>query len=683
MKLIDIHSPQDIKPLTIDDLKDLAKQMRAAIINYTSTIGGHVGPNLGDVEALIGVHYVFDAPKDKIVIDVSHQDFVHKMLTGRAQYYLDKSKFTEIGEFTDPNESPEYDIFYAGHTSPSISLAFGLAKARSLKNEKFNIVAFIGDGSLSGGVAFEGLNNAGKLNDNFIVIVNDNQMAIAENHGSLYDNLRELRETNGQSEHNYFKSLGYDYIYVAEGNDLESVINALKKAKDTKNPIVVHLNTQKGEGYAPAEAHREEFHFSAPYDVADGEPLQQSNEPNYITNTRDYLLRKVKENPELLIISSATPEVFGFMEKERKACGNQYVDVAIAEQTGVSTMAGAARGGAKVIYPVMATFLQRAYDQLEQDWAMDNSPAVMPVMGTGIRALTDLTHLGFWDIPMITSIPEIVYLAPTNVEEYFAMMDWALNQAQTGVSTMAGAARGGAKVIYPVMATFLQRAYDQLEQDWAMDNSPAVMPVMGTGIRALTDLTHLGFWDIPMITSIPEIVYLAPTNVEEYFAMMDWALNQNEHKVAIRVPTYSYEHSKGEVDTDYSDLNKFKVVKEGKDVAVIAAGDFFVKGESVVDALAEKGINATLINPRFVSGVDTELLNSLKQNHKVVVVLEDGSKEGGFGGRIAQAVGATGMKCLTYGLEKKFVDRYNPEELEKAYRLTVPQIVEDTLNALK
>lgn len=402
---------------------------------------------------------------------------------------------------------------------------------------------------MSGGVAFEGLNNAAKLNDNFIVIVNDNQMAIAENHGSLYDNLRELRETNGQSENNYFKALGYDYIYVAEGNDLESVISALKKAKDTKKPIVAHLNTQKGEGYAPAEAHREEFHFSAPYDVADGEPLQQSNEPNYITDTRDYLLRKVKENPELLIISSATPEVFSFMEKERKACGNQYVDVAIAEQT--------------------------------------------------------------------------------------------------DVSTMAGAARGGAKVIYPVMATFLQRAYDQLEQDWGMDNSPALMPVMGTGIRALTDLTHLGFWDIPMITSIPEIVYLAPTNVEEYFAMMDWALNQNEHKVA-----------------------------------VIAAGDFFVKGERVVEALADKGINATLINPRFISGVDTELLDSLKQNHKVVVVLEDGSKEGGFGGRVAQVVSPIGLKCLTYGLEKKFVDRYNPDELEKAYRLTVPQIVEDTINAL-
>lgn len=585
MKLIDIHSPQDIKPLSVDELKDLASQMRTAIINYTATIGGHVGPNLGDVEALIALHYVFDAPKDKIVIDVSHQDFVHKMLTGRAVYYLEKDKFRDIGEFTDPKESPEYDIFYAGHTSPSISLAFGLAKARELKKEKHNIIAFIGDGSLSGGVALEGLDAAGKLNDNFIVILNDNQMAIAENHGSLYDNLTELRETNGQSENNFFKTLGYKYIYVAEGNDLPSVIAAYKEAKDSNTPVVIHLNTQKGEGYGPAEAHREEFHFSAPYDIADGQPLHQSNAEDIYSVSRDFLLKKVKENPEVLVISAATPEVFGFMEKERMECGNQYVDVAIAEQT--------------------------------------------------------------------------------------------------GVSTMAGAARGGIKPIFPVMATFLQRAYDQLEQDWAMNASPAVMPVFGAGIRALTDLTHLGFWDIPMITSIPEIVYLAPTNVEEYLAMFDWALNQNEHKVAIRVPTYTFEHSKTPVDTDYSDLNKFKVVKPGSEAAVIAAGDFFVKGEGVVEALKEKGIEATLINPRFVSGVDTDLLKNLEKDHKVVVVLEDGSKEGGFGGRVAQVVATGPMKCLTYGLEKKFVDRYDPQKLEEAYRLTVPQITEDVLNALK
>ena len=459
MKLIDIKSPKDIKNLSIDELKDLASQMRSAIVNYTSTIGGHVGPNLGDVEALIALHYVFDAPKDKLVIDVSHQDFVHKMLTGRAKYYLEKDKFRDIGEFTDPKESPEYDLFYAGHTSPSISLSFGLAKARALKNQSCNIVAFIGDGSLSGGVAFEGLDAAGKLNNNFIVIVNDNQMAIAENHGSLYDNLQELRETNGQSSNNFFKTLGYDYVYVRDGNNLEALIKAYKKVKDSHKPVVVHINTQKGLGYKPAEALREEFHFSAPYDVADGEPLVQSNSPDYITVTRDYLLQKVKEDPTLLIISSATPEVFGFMEKERKECGEQYIDVAIAEQS--------------------------------------------------------------------------------------------------GVSTMAGAARAGAKVIYPVAATFLQRAYDQLEQDWAMNDSPAVMPVLHTGIRGLTDLTHLGFWDIPMIASIPNIVYLAPTNAEEYKAMMDWALSKNQHKVAIRVPTYSFELADGSVDTDYSDLNKF------------------------------------------------------------------------------------------------------------------------------
>ena len=585
MKLINIKSPKDIKNLSIDELKDLASQMRSAIVNYTSTIGGHVGPNLGDVEALIALHYVFDAPKDKLVIDVSHQDFVHKMLTGRAKYYLEKDKFRDIGEFTDPKESPEYDLFYAGHTSPSISLSFGLAKARALKKQSCNIVAFIGDGSLSGGVAFEGLDAAGKLNSNFIVIVNDNQMAIAENHGSLYDNLQELRETNGQSSNNFFKTLGYDYVYVRDGNNLEALIKAYKKVKDSHKPVVVHINTQKGLGYKPAEALREEFHFSAPYDVADGEPLVQSNSPDYITVTRDYLLQKVKEDPTLLIISSATPEVFGFMEKERKECGEQYIDVAIAEQT--------------------------------------------------------------------------------------------------GVSTMAGAARAGAKVIYPVAATFLQRAYDQLEQDWAMNDSPAVMPVLHTGIRGLTDLTHLGFWDIPMIASIPNIVYLAPTNAEEYKAMMDWALSKNQHKVAIRVPTYSFELADGSVDTDYSDLNKFKVVRSGKDVALIAAGDFFVKGRQIADELAKKGIQATLINPRFVSGVDEELILSLEKDHKLIVTLEDGSIEGGFGGRVAQTAAPTSMRCLTYGLKKEFVDRYNPDELEEKYGLTVPQIVSDIENILK
>lgn len=579
MKLIDVKSPKDIKNLSLDELKDLAQQMREAILNYTSAIGGHVGPNLGDVEALLALHYVFDAPKDKVVIDVSHQDFVHKMLTGRAKYFVDPSLYKEISEYTDPKECPEYDLFYAGHTSPSVSLSFGLAKARELKNEDYRVIDFIGDGSLSGGVAFEGLNAAAKLNANFIVIVNDNQMAIAENHGGLYDNLRELRETNGTAACNFFKALGFDYIYVKEGNNLEEVINAYRTVQDSKKPVVIHLNTQKGEGYAPAEEFREEFHYRVPYQIESGELKSLSNAPNMVEVTRDYLLDKIKKNPELLVISSATPEVFGFMQKEREICGKQYLDVAIAEQTGISTMAAAAKGGVKVIYPIVATFLQRAFDQVEEDWAMNDSPAVLPVMESGIN-----------------------------------------------------------------------------------------------GIR---DLTHLGFWDIPFLTVVPEIVYLAPTNVEEYLAMMDWAVEQKQHKVAIRVPTYSFEHADGSVDTDYSELNKFKVVERGKDVAVIAAGDFFIKGQQVVELLKKQGIQPTLINPRFVSGVDVGLLKDLEKDHSMAVVLEDGAIEGGFGSRVAQALGSSPMKCLTYGLAKKFVDRYEIQQLEKANRLLPEQIIED------
>lgn len=585
MKLLDIKSPQDIKGLSIDELKEIAKEMRQTILDRSSAIGGHVGPNLGDVEAIIALHYVFDAPRDKIVLDVSHQDFAHKMLTGRAEGFLNPADYKSVGEYTDPKESPKYDLFYAGHTSPSISLSFGLAKARQLKHQHHNIVAFIGDGSLSGGVAFEGLDAAAKLGENFIVIVNDNQMAIAENHGGLYDNLAHLRETNGTAEDNFFKDLGFDYIYVRDGNDLQALIDAFKSVKDSTKPVVVHINTEKGLGYKPAEEFKETFHFRKPFQESTGVLKTASNQADYGSITRDFLLEKIKEIPDLLIISSATPLDFDFDAKVRQEAGVHYVDVGIAEQTGVSTMAGAARGGAKVVYPVVATFLQRAYDQLVEDWAMDKSPAVMPV--------------------------------------------------------------------------------------WA------------AGVRAMTDLTHLGFWDIPMITSIPEIVYLAPTNVEEYLAMMNWALAQNRHKVAIRVPSYSVEHASGEVDKDYSDLNTFKVMKKGKKVAIIAVGDYFAKAEAVCKLLKEKGIKATLINPRFISGVDKALIKSLEKDHKLVVTLEDGSIEGGFGGRVAQEVGKTSMRCLTLGLKKAFVDQFNPDELEKKYGLQPQQIARLIKKTLK
>lgn len=584
MELEDIRSPKDIKGLSFQELEKIAEQMRQAVLNRTSQIGGHVGPNLGSVETIIAMHYVFDAPRDRLVYDVSHQAFPHKMLTGRVDGYLYRQDFNKVGEYTCPPESPEFDIFWAGHTSPALSLCVGLAKARDLKNDKYNIVALVGDGALSGGEAFEGLDAGGALDSNLICIINDNQMSIAENHGGMYKHLQNLRETNGTASDNIFKAFNWDYLYVAEGNNVKKLIEALQKVKDSGKPSVVHVNTQKGEGYSPAEQYREAFHYRDPYDIATGELLIVNEGSNSTSVLKDFINRSAKKYPTFLAISSATPDSFGLNAKEREMLGKHYIDVAIAEQT--------------------------------------------------------------------------------------------------GVSVMAGAARDGAKVVYSVVGTFLQRAYDQLLEDWAMDPSPALMVVAETGVAANKDQTHLGFWDIPMITSIPDIVYLAPANLEEFDAMLEWGLSQDQFKVAVRQPIYSVEHADYEVEKDYSDLNKFKILKEGEKVAVIGAGDFLVKARKVVDILSAQGINATLINPRFISGVDKDLLLNLAKNHQVVATIEDGSIEGGFGQRVASVLGATDMKVLNFGVEKKFVDRFNLKDLEKANNLTPEQIASNILELL-
>ena len=584
MELENIKSPKDIKGLSYEELEHIASQMREAVLNRTSQIGGHVGPNLGAVETIIAMHYVFDAPIDKLVYDVSHQAFPHKMLTGRVDGYLYREDFSKVGEYTCPPESPEYDIFWAGHTSPALSMSVGLAKARDLKKDKYNVIALVGDGALSGGEAFEGLDAGGALNSNLICIINDNQMAIAENHGGIYSHLRHLRETNGTASDNMFKAFNWEYIYVAEGNNVKKVIEALKSVKDTNKPTVVHVNTQKGEGYTPAEEYREAFHYRDPYDIATGELLIVNEGPNSTTVLKDFINKSFKKYPTFLAISSATPDSFGLNAREREMLGEHYIDVGIAEQT--------------------------------------------------------------------------------------------------GVAVMAGAARGGAKVVYSVVGTFLQRAYDQLCEDWAMDNSPALMVVAETGIAANKDQTHLGFWDIPMITSIPDIIYLAPANLEEFEAMLEWGLAQDKYKVAVRQPVYSVDHADYDIDKDYSELNKFKVLKEGSEVALIGAGDFLIKARKVADLLAEKGINANLINQRFISGVDNDLLEGLKKNHKLVVTIEDGSIEGGFGQRVASELGTSDLKILNYGMKKKFVDRFHLKDLEKEYGLLPEQIESDILAVL-
>lgn len=585
MDFAKIQKPDDVKKLSFEELADLADFCRKLILKRTAAFGGHVGPDLGVVELTLSLCKVFNFPQDKIVWDVSHQADVWKMLTGRMEAFIKPEPYSVIGEYTIPSEAPEYDLFYAGHTSPSISLALGLARARDMRGEKFNVLSFIGDGALSGGEAYEGLNEGAELKDNFIVIVNDNQMSIPHDHGGLYRHLRDLRESNGTSGNNFFRALGYDYYYVAEGNDCSKIVETLEKVKDCSWPTVIHVNTQKGAGYVPAEANREEFHYSPPYYIQTGTPKQVAAGPDPVETTRDYLLQKCKTMPELLIITTSTPEIFGFMEKERKEANRHYLDLCICEQTGVSVVSGAAKGGVKPVYPVEATFLQRAIDQMIEDLSLDMLPGVV--------------------------------------------------------------------------ITF------------------------GCGAFGIPDATHLGFWDIPLLTNFPNLVYLAPSGLKEYTAMLDWALAQNRYPVAVRIPCGPIEDAEANPETDYSDLNKFKIIHQGKQVAIIGAGNFFGRGKQVADLLKKSGIDATLINPRFISGIDAPMLEKLLKDHKLVATLEDGCVEGGFGVKISQYYGQKPIKVMNFGLKKKFVDRYDPEELLKEYRLQPEQIAVDIENALK
>lgn len=584
MELKDIHSPNDIKDLSVADLTELCDNLRGALLQKLSSHGGHIGPNLGMVEATVALHYVFDAPKDKIVFDVSHQSYVHKMLTGRIEAFIDPKHYDDVTGYTNPRES-EYDLFEIGHTSTSVSLAGGLAKARDLRGGNENVIAVIGDGSLSGGEAFEGLDFAAELGSNFIVVVNDNDMSIAENHGGLYDDLRRLRETNGQSPLNYFKSLGFDYRYVAYGNDLTSLIDAFKEVKDIDHPVVVHIATQKGKGYAPAEANREAYHFGSPFDLASGRPLSISEAVGYDDIASEHLLKMMAEDSNVAVITAGTPGVFGFTPAKREQAGHQFIDVGIAEQEAVALASGLAKGGAKPFFGVVSSFIQRAYDQLAQDVAINNTPVTLGIFYGSVYGMNDMTHLGWFDIALISNIPGFVFLAPTCKEEYIAMIDWAMNQTQ--------------------------------------------------------------------------------------------------HPVAVRTPGGAVVESGKKVQTDYSDLNKYLVTRQGRDVAIIAAGTFYRLGEEVVEALTGTGITATLINPRYLSGLDEELLRGLEKNHRLVITLEDGILDGGFGEKIARFYGTSPMKVMCYGFKKEFADRYNVSDFLQANRLTPGQILADTLCALR
>jgi len=577
-----VNSAKDIKSLSIEEMKLLSDEMRELIIKKVNTIGGHMAPNLGIVEPTIALHYVFNSPEDKFVFDVSHQCYTHKILTGRKDGFLSKENYLKYTGYTAPEES-EHDMFKVGHTSTAASLATGIAKARDLRGEKYNVVAIIGDGSLSGGEAFEGLNNAADLNSNIIMLINDNEMSIAENSGGMYRNLEELRNSNGQAECNFFKSLGYKYYYLDDGNNLEKLIALFKEVKDTTCPVVVHLHTLKGKGLQPAVENKEMFHWMLP-NTLDNYDKPAIKVENYHTVTTDYILSKAENDKTIFAITPATPGAYGFTKDFRAKLGKQYVDVGIAEEHAVAFASAAAKHGAKPILAVISSFLQRTYDQFSQDLCLNNSPA---------------TVLVYWG----------------------------------GISPM--------------------------------------------------DATHVGSFDIPMISNIPNLVYLAPTCKEEYLAMLDWSVEQTQYPVAIRVPFANYIVSNKSFPTDYSSLNKYEITRQGKDVAIIGLGDFYHLGENVANLLKnELGINATLINPRYITGLDKDILENLKTDHKIVITLENGVLDGGFGEKISRYYGGSNVKVLNFGGEKEFTDRVSLEELYQRYHLTPELILEDLKKCL-
>lgn len=578
--LDNINSPADVKKLSLKELEALAEEIRSAVLNRDSKIGGHVGPNLGIVETTIALHYVFNSPEDKIVYDVSHQSYPHKILTGRKNGFLTDEGMREISGYTNPAES-EHDHFIVGHTSTSVSLACGLAKARDLKGEKHNVIVVIGDGSLSGGEALEGFDNAAVLNSNIIIIVNDNEMSIAENHGGLYGNLRLLRQTGGKAECNMFKALGFDYRYLEEGNDIAKLTSLMKEVKDTDKPTVLHIHTEKGKGYKPAEEHKETWHWSVPFDIASGNPTVDLSGENYNSITVNYLQEKIAKDKKVVLINAGTPGAIGMTPDMRQKFGRNFVDVGIAEEHGVAMASALAKGGCKPVFWVLSSFVQRTYDQLSQDLALNKNPAVILIGWNGIS--------------------------------------------------------GG-------------------------------------------DATHLGTFDIPLISNIPNLVYLAPTTKEEYLSMLDWGIEQTAHPVVIRIPS-TVAHAEKETEKTFERLNTYKVEQQGSNVALIAAGSFFELGRRAAAKLAEQGITATLVNPRYLTGLDENLLNSLKADHKIVATLEDGELDGGFGEKIARFYGDSNMKVLNFGAKKEFTDRVPVEELYKRYHLTPELIAADILKA--
>lgn len=595
MYLENIATPADVKALPAEAIEPLCSEIRDAIIDTCARVGGHLGPNLGAVELTVALHRVFDSPADKLVFDVSHQTYTHKMLTGRAANYLDPERMNDVSGFTSPRES-QHDLFTMGHTSTSVSLAVGLAKARDLAGESNNVVAIIGDGSLSGGLAFEGLDNAATLESNLIIVINDNEWSIAEDHGGIYANLAELRASQGKASHNLFSAIGLEYHYLEDGNNEAALEQALRGLRGCDHPVVLHIHTTKGLGYGPAEQDNESWHHVGPFDRATGAKIEggrasggivQTLPETYADITGEHLLRRMQADRKIVAISSATPYMMGFTPDRRELAGAQFVDVGIAEEHAVTFATGLAKGGAKPVYGVYGTFLQRTYDQLWHDTCLNDAPVTLLVFGSSAYGTTDVTHLGFFDIAMLSDMPGLLYLAPTCREEYLAMLDWAIDY------------KGG----------------------------PVALRVPGAGV-----------------VSRPSALI-----------------------------------NTGEYASGYPEL-----VHEGtSSVALLALGSMLPVGQEVASSLEHYGTDVTLINPRFACGLSRYYVDSLGRDYSLIVTLEDATLEGGFGENIARLLGTSSARVRCFGLPHGYPDRYDPDELLASCGLTAENITAEVIKLLE
>lgn len=575
MYLEKINGPEDIKKLKKEQLQTLADETRNALINKISNVGGHSGPNLGVVELTIAMHYVFDSPKDKIVFDVSHQSYPHKILTGRKQAFMDSNHFGDVTGYTNPLES-EHNLFTIGHTSTSVSLALGLAKGRDLKKTNENVIAIIGDGSLSGGEALEALDYAGEYKNNLIIIVNDNDQSIAENHGGIYKTLKELRENNGESNHNMFKAFGLEYKYLNDGHNIEKLIELFESVKGIDHPVVLHIHTIKGKGLSYAEANRELWHAGGPFNIEDGS--SKGGGFNLDPTVFESLKELLDNNDKAVVLNAGTPMGLGFIKGVREKYVNrgQFIDVGIAEENAVAMSSGIAKNGGTAVFGTFAPFFQRTYDQISHDLCLNDNPATMLVVSPGIYGMN------------------------TN--------------------------------------------------------------------------THIALCDIQMFAHIPNLIYLAPASKEEYRQMFKFATTQKEHPVAIRVPVV-FTQSGVEDTTDYSVYNKNKVEIKGSKVAIFAVGAMLPMAlETAKKVKEETGLEITVINPRFLTGLDEELLTKLKENHELVITLEDGELIGGYGQTIASFYGDMNIKVKNYGISKAFHTDFKADELLAENGMSVEQL---------